>query len=506
LFRIATALALALSGAAFAYRLQSGPGHGLLNAEGAVALAFVAFLLASSTRERSPIAASPSRWALLLALLLSPLLYLKTAGTPFLYDDYTHITEASAGSAYSVASAFGPVERKPGLFFRPTGFLIYWLNYLWAGDHPLRWHWISILFHLLNCSLFYLLCRRLQLAAGAVVLFAAAAGSVEAVVWIDARFDLLAGLFSLLTLLCVCRYEEDARKRWVVAAIAAAAAGVTTKEAVYCIPVLAASLAFFLPDRRRVLVAALWIGAAVTALFAYRWWALGGLGGYPAGPIDPARLLNALVLREWALLFFPVNWPVRPGIVLRFTLAMTPFLWQLYLWHCMPQRKRVLGAIVMISGAAIPVAHLLMIGPDLSGARILYVPTIGWAVLWGVVLQEIPKTSYRLLGLAWMLILEILMQQHNLRPWMSLPWQSQRVCADFARDNQGRQDRLGVHGLPRTVDGVVMLANGFPECVRMNSPVPNPPLRITAGGEPADDDFDWNPNTRRIDRRRLRVP
>ena len=476
-----------------------------------MAVAFVTCLFAAAPPASANAAGERDRrWSFILLSAVSAavlLIYARTVTTPFLYDDYTHISDAARSTLNSILRAYGPVASgQQGLFYRPTGFLIYWFHFLWAGTNATRWHALSIALHAGNCWLLWLLCRRLRLPANmAVALFACAAGSVESVVWIDARFDLLAGLFSLATLLCVCRYAESAHPLWIFAAAVAAVLGVTSKEAVFAIPILAASLAFFHPEpnwRRRVLTAALWIGLAATAVFAFRWWALGGtIGGYPAGPIDPLRLLNAGALRLWALLFFPVNWAAPMGTLLQVALTVTPFVWLTCLWRCKSRRGPVMGAILFTAASAIPVLHLLMIAPDLSGARILYLPTIGWALLWGVTLESMPGPTHRLLAFTWMALLGLLLLRHNLRPWESIPWQAQRVCTDFAIQNQGRTDRLGVHGLPQKMDGVVMLANGFPECVRWNSVPGAAPLRITVGDEPAELEFDWNSQTNRIEAR-----
>lgn len=52
---------------------------------------------------------------------------------PFVFDDYTHIAEASGSAWPAILKSFGPAVPKPGLFFRPFGFLLYRLNYLWVA-------------------------------------------------------------------------------------------------------------------------------------------------------------------------------------------------------------------------------------------------------------------------------------------------------------------------------------------------------------------------------------
>ncbi len=44
----------------------------------------------------------------------------------------------------------------------------------------------------------------------------------------------------------------------------------------------------------------------------------------------------------------------------------------------------LLAAIVLEIIAALPVEHLLLMGADLAGARVLYLPVLGLALFWGV--------------------------------------------------------------------------------------------------------------------------
>ena len=47
----------------------------------------------------------------------------------------------------------------------------------------------------------------------------------------------------------------------------------------------------------------------------------------------------------------------------------------------------MIGCLAFILAAGLPVEHLLLISPDLGGSRILYLGSVGWALLWAVVLD-----------------------------------------------------------------------------------------------------------------------
>ena len=495
--------------------------HSLLNLESFAALGFLVAILARSSSPASSSSAAKSldagiagrHWTVYILLPAAILLfYWPVLSAPFLYDDYTHITDARNADWRSIAAAFGPVENPPGLFYRPFGFLVYWLNYLIAGPDPRLWHAVSILFHAVNTCLLYSLCRKLQLSAaggmGAALLFAFSGSAAEPVAWIDARFDPMATGLVLASLLCVCRFLDGGRTRWMAAACLAGVAAFTSKESAFCLPLLVGCLWFFRPaaegsSPKRLTAAFLITGVLAAGIFAYRWWALGGIGGYRGQSGDSGiagfslvRMLNAVLVRDWTILFFPVNWSSPVNWSLAAVLSFTPIILALCVWRSdgIRRRRAITGAIAMTILAAIPAQHLLLIGADLANSRYLYLPSIGWAVLWGVIFTSMRDARWRWLTIGWMLCHQMLIAHHNLAFWLRVPEEARAVCAEFARTVSAINGTAVVGGLPQRRDGVVFLANGFPQCVEMNGGPP--PGKITVFGTP---NFAWNAATGRIE-------
>lgn len=460
--------------------------HALMNVEGIVALSFLALLYA---RGGAP-SPNPTRFdamrpalamaaiAVVIALAFTPIMQ-----SPFLYDDYTHITDASRFNWSVAARQFGAVDGR-GLFFRPLGFFLYWLNYLWAQANPVWWHVSSVLLHLACTLLTYVLCRELRLSRPASLAGAFLLGlngvSAETVAWIDARFDLMTTLLMLSSLIFVCRYATTATLGWLAGALAAGACGILSKESGFCLPLLIASLALFRDrkDWNRILQAAGSAGVLAVALFAYRWWALGGIGGYAdaAGEasilhVNVLHTLDALFVREWAVLFFPFNWSAPASPVLRAALAATPLLLAACAWKAAPARRPFVGCLLFVIAAGLPVQHLLLLGPALSGSRALYLGSVGWALLWAVALDSMAPRP-RIVVACLLLLLEGSILEHNLTVWRATAELAQSACADFGRIAAGIQGPIIVGGLPDTRMGAVFLKNGFPQCVEMNSGVP----------------------------------
>lgn len=505
---------LLVSGCAFAITFTRGllPGHALLNTESIAATAFLVLVfMRSRPGEFRRQDEDQNRYAAVALALFATILiaYWGILGTPFLFDDYTHITDARNSTWRTVLSAFGPVEHKPGLFFRPFGFLVYWLNYLWAGTDPRQWHFASLIFHGTSCGLLFALCRELRLSwsgsLGAAFLFALNASSAEAVAWIDARFDPMATGFVLASLLCVCRFLGSGRSAWILAASVAGTCAMFSKESAFFMPLLAVCLGFFRPpeEYRRLSIACGCLIALAAGLFAYRWWALGSLGGYrsPGGGLDvvrfhPVQTVNAILVRDWTILFFPLNWSSPPGPALGLFLISTPIVFAACAWWARLPRRVFLGSVGFTLAAALPVQHLLLIGTDLSGTRIVYLLCIGWAVLWGALFSAIARVRWRALAMAWVLVWHTLMLRHNLAAWIRVPDEANRACAEFARTTMSTSGQAVVRGLPSKKNGVVFLSNGFPECVEMNGLVPRGRVQVQEGPGA---NFAWNEASGRVE-------
>jgi hypothetical protein len=155
-----------------------------------------------------------------------------------------------------------------------------------------------------------------------------------------------------------------------------------------------------------------------------------------------------------------------------------------------------LGCIALTLAAALPVQHLLLIDTDLSGSRIVYLLSVGWAILWGNLFSAIPRTHWRVLAIAWALALQALMLHHNLAEWTTIPVQARNACVAFAQTVKSTSGPVVVSGLPSKKRGVVFLHGGFPECVQVNG---GPPLgRIQVVDGPGAN-YTWNDSSGRIE-------
>jgi hypothetical protein len=151
-------------------------------------------------------------------------------------------------------------------YYRPLPFVLHAIDWAIAGANAWQFHFTNLLLHLASAILVLLIGRTLspRSLAGpiAAALFALHAANHEAVVWISARFDLVATLCGLAAVWCTVR---DARWSRGVAPLLFFAA-ILSKESVVALPAAAASFYVFIrraSTRETIVRLAPWIAALV---------------------------------------------------------------------------------------------------------------------------------------------------------------------------------------------------------------------------------------------------
>ncbi len=388
-----------------------------------------------------------------------------TARSYFLSDDFTLLVQTRA--PWSWRGAFA--TRGGDGSFRPAGYLSYVITARWAGVDPARWHWIGFILHAANALLVYALAAELGfsrfLSGLGAALFALHGSHPEAVLWVAGRFDLVATFFFLAAALAFVRSWKLTGWRRIFcecAALACMAIALLSKESAYSFPLVAALLVacYGSWDRRtRGMIGCLC--GLTAALFAYRWMLLGGVGGYSGVSLVPS--LKALSLRLWGVLFFPVNWSIRPEAAL----AAAALLYVAALARLFLVRAR-LSALVFAAGltllTAAPALTQLLIGLDLEKARVLYLPSAGVCLMLATLSERLPAKG-RLATAAVLLLFHGMTLWHNLRGWQRASEVVQAACVTAAKCTAGTGRRVVVTGLSRTLNGVYTFANGFQDCV-----------------------------------------
>jgi hypothetical protein len=482
--RVVLLAVLAVTGTLLAARGILGPlafpvpVNSPMNVEAAVAVAFLALLFTErqSGRGRLPIdrrmpscPTGQQWWDPVLAALLIVIVVTAFSGAldfPFLADDYIHIWNGHQADARTLWTHFTKPEVDH--FFRPLVYCSYAIDALWAGLSPKNWRAANLAIHVVNVLLVYWLCREMRFGAigafAGALIFGLHGSRPEAVTWIAARFDLMAMLFGVACLLAVLR----GAKWWAGSGLLALA--LMSKESAYVTPLLAAIVLRYGGLRwREVLKRVAPLLATATVALVYRIWLLHGIGGY-RDPVNGSAIafhfglvstLNALFLRFWAVLMFPLNWTGGIGKVTGFLLGGAIAAMAYLAWRGTQRRKLLVGvAFAMV--CALPVHQFLAIGMDLEKSRVLYFASVGLAILFASVLERADwKTlicAVVLVGFQWSAL------QTNLRHWRGVGELAARTCAT--------QPQRTEPSLPNIVDGVYFLKMGYPECLHFYGGTP----------------------------------
>jgi hypothetical protein len=475
---LALKAALCLSGVAIAGRAIAGPFHfgvsmvSPINAEGIFGIAAL-LLLIRNTSSR-PQTGHRGAWPMAaIGLIAAGLVaYSRSFPFPFLADDYVHIPNAIHASPAHLGALF--TQAGSDHFFRPVTFLAYAVEARAAGYAPVVWHAFSVALHITVSLLVYALARRrgfaVWTALAAALLFLLHGARPEAVTWIGAQFDLWAALFVLIALLAFDR-------GWRVASLAPLLLALLSKESAYVYPLLLLLLLRIdrvpLKEWPRLAGGSFLLTAAV---FCYRWRVIGGIGGYRNSGTDQAVIfhpdlvhtLQGFTTRLAAALNFPINWSHPPEWWLITLLVAAMAAWA-FLGAGAADRRKLWFGIGFLMLAAIPVHQFLLIGANLEKSRVLYLPSVGFALIFAAALEAAPP-GMAVAAAGAILAFQTAALEHNLLIWHRVSALAASICASVA----SVPGEASVSDAPNQIDGVYFLHVGLRGCIeRAGGPRPN---------------------------------
>ncbi len=378
-------------------------------------------------------------------------------------------------------------------YYRPLLTYSVMHDWFWWGTNPFGYHLTNLLLHALNALLVGLIITRI---AGpgkrypgtlASIVFALHPAHPEAVAWIAGRVDLLSAFFYLLTIRAYLAYRWSGRRRHLGIALAAMAAGLTSKESVITVPAVLLTLDVCLKMSRGLprwafgaRPAGLLFVALAGAYLLFRRAILGSLSG-------SQDLLQSLAsgdafleaLRQTAIKLFallaPVNteatsspWPTVFQIVVVVALLL-PFLE--LLTH---GRRAIPGPITGLALILAPlalVAHIHVDLDTLTNSRVLYLPVAGFLiVLYSGPWAPRVRPELRRLGAAQVAVLSMTMAicyfvalRVNLRPWIIAGGTMRAVVRDIDRVERTTPPGTTVVAVsvPDHIHGAYVCRNGF---------------------------------------------
>ncbi len=347
----------------------------------------------SETASGSRVAPTQLRRVLAIAavvLLANILAFGSTLGADYLADDFGLIARATTHLAAEegpwrsffqdqVASRADQLTR----FWRPVYEASFLVDAALFGDEAFGSRLINLGLHTCVAVLVGVLALMLGVSFGtsafAAVLFAVWPSHAEAVAWVTARCDLLAGSFSLFAIVAAlraARHRGTANAAWRLLSLLAFAAGLLTKEwALAVLPMLVLANGSLRRSGPEVTLAGCW--------FFVRWNLLGtAVGGYKWTPESLAA--GSTQVRDFAL---AVVAPLRADLIagaglpraVLFCVAGLVICCSVVAWRARPR----LGFAATLWTVLATAIHALapFDATNFEGARMLYAPAIGIALL-----------------------------------------------------------------------------------------------------------------------------
>jgi hypothetical protein len=291
-------------------------------------------------------------------------------------------------------------ERFEFVHLEATGFVRPGVPAFWAmlrvlpGDFAVAAHATNIVLHGVNAALVTVIAFRLGLrraeAVAAGVMFVLFPGLSEAIVWLSGVQDVL-----MTTLALTAVALSVAAEPRIVGAVAASAAALLVKETAVVIPVLSGLVIFGrnglrVSRRQRRVLAAL---AIVTAIYVVA----RATAGVPSSFLavnDWQYFTKQLMASSFAALGAPwtEDWGrTHAGLALLRAFAILAvaaaafFSWR----RGDPTFRTATACAGWVLAAVLPVFSLFYIGPQLEGARYLYLPAAGFVILLALLIGRV---------------------------------------------------------------------------------------------------------------------
>ncbi|MEW6682737.1 MAG: tetratricopeptide repeat protein [Nitrospirota bacterium] len=234
----------------------------------------------------------------------------------FRYDDHHVIVENPAIRSWTAST---PSE---GAGFRPVTMMSFAINHAVFGDGPVSYLAVNLgLYACLTLMVFAvgsLLLGSVAWGAVAGAIFAVHPVNTESVNYISARFSLLAGLWTVISVWGFVKAVDSGRGRWLAVALGAFVLALLSKESALAVVIPLAAYAFVLPsgllaDARRGqvhrrLLAVVPFGIVAIIYLAARSSVVGQVPVEPHTAVHPVWTFVEIVWRSLSLWVWP--WPL----------------------------------------------------------------------------------------------------------------------------------------------------------------------------------------------------
>jgi hypothetical protein len=454
-----------------------------LNVTQFVSIVFLVVLVSRLQRFRSSATAAPgqSRESLLLpclGILSGMILWGTMLNCYFLGDDYLLLSMARSPKLELLTSVFRHGDG--GIFYRPVTFMSYALDHAIWGQWPVGYHVTDLVFHFASVTGLFALLGQLgiqrRVSAITAAIFAAMPIQVEAVAWMSGRFDVLSTAFLLWTIVCYLYARSKNSILAYLLAMVLFVLAMCSKESAFVLPLLLFAIEWIVirtkPDWRIAVVVVL-SGLG----FLYRLFALGGIGGYYIGGgysiFDfSLKTPEGLFIRGPSQVLFGLNWMQPNGIMVTTVASLMAVLLLMLVTKAAwgSGQGRVIGlALIWTIITMLPAHFLLLIGSGLTNSRILYLPSVGIAVVLGQLLGALDRRRLQNFLFISLILLLDFGTCHNLAAWRWTARLAERTLQTVRElePSPAPGTQFVFSSIPDTVRGVFFFRTGLSESLKL---------------------------------------
>jgi len=345
----------------------------------------------------------------LLIFALTFLVYFNTLSGFFTSDDYGPLGGAKNLSLAGIIKA--SIPKKGDIFIRPVSDISWKLDYSIWRLNPFGYHLTNTTLHafssILACFLAFFLTKNQAISLFTGILFSVHPIHPEAVVRLADRYDLLCGFFYLLSLVTFITYSEISKKPYFYfISVISYPLSILSKEMGITLPIILILYGFIFKRRQKLKIYIPYFIITFSYLVC-RFIFIGDVGGYRSFSGQPLftnfnfiSFLKRLIFNIFPQLILPANCEVikqsvYTGIIFLFVLGVICALY----FHRRELNKFLLLFCFSFMAVNFVIIHnIIWVGPDLQGSRLIYLPTVGFSIIFAHLFfgknnqRGIPKT------------------------------------------------------------------------------------------------------------------
>lgn len=385
------------------------------------------------------------KYGLLFVLFLTAVVYIPSLSNGFTHlDDYVQVVNNGNIKSFGFANLTAIFSSTSVGMYQPLTTLLYALTYQFFGSQAFGFHFLSLLFHLLNIILFFSLLKKFSIEPLKALLFTAIFAvhpmQVESVSWISAFSNLTYTLFYLLALICYRNFQLSNKRKAYGLVLLFFILSLLSKSTAVTLPLILLAFDYFENGK---LTRNNWLNKIPFFLLSVFFGLIAIYSRESAGQLSDLSVqfgwLDRIFLISHSILFYPIKWliPIQlsafypyPEVLngwLPWTYYLSPLLLLTLFWLVWKTRQNkflVLGTLVYLFSISL-VIQLIPVGNQLTTDRYVYLPMFGFVLVLYAFLKEInSKKLLPIFGLWTLLLLIVTIPQSKLWKNDQLIWEN----------------------------------------------------------------------------------